>query len=96
MTYRIQTGLAGSGRSTALLDMRVAVIKSPSDDIERSVRAVGGRERNYKYRRRPHGHSDGDHLSVEENSCIAEGIMAVFKVGAPVAFGLAVWRLTLT
>ena len=71
--------------STALLAARVALIKSPSDDIVRSVRAVGGRERNYKYRRQPHGHSDGNYMSVEDSSCIAEGIMAVLKVGAPVA-----------
>jgi hypothetical protein len=74
--------------STALLAVRVAVIKSPSDDIERSVRSEGGRDRSYKYRRQPHRHSDGDDISVEESSCVAEGIMAVFKVSAPVALGV--------
>jgi len=82
--------------STALLAVTAAVIKSPSDDIVRSVRAEGGREGNYKYRRQPHGHSDGNDISGEESSCIAEGIMTVFKVGAPVAFGVVMYRLRLS
>jgi hypothetical protein len=80
--------------STALLALRVGVIKCPSDDFERSVRAEGGREGT---------NIAGSHMDPQmvvtyrvKSSCLAAGIMAVFKVGAPVAVGVAVCRLTLS